>query len=185
MTQQQVDDIKTFYQTFETDVNDNTAKQAASSASVQKKDASRTPLETGIATPRNVANATHATAAAIAATWIPQVSQSAPANATRPIGRVDTSARLQHTISWSDEATPDNKKRPRGTIGAGIYSKIDGPPPTDPSECTFVALDTGSPHVIHYSGDDAGKMAHYMLRWHMRDGSDSAWSETISATITG
>lgn len=31
---------------------------------------------------------------------------------------------------------------------------------------------------------DGGKMAHYMLRWRMRDGSTGAWGETVSATIT-
>jgi len=32
---------------------------------------------------------------------------------------------------------------------------------------------------------DAGKMAHYVLRWRMRDGSVGAWGDTVSATITG
>jgi len=28
-------------------------------------------------------------------------------------------------------------------------------------------------------------MAHYLLRWRMRDGSVGAWGDTVSATITG
>ena len=42
-----------------------------------------------------------------------------------------------------------------------------------------------TPYVAEYDGADAGKMAHYMLRWRMRDGSTTAWAETVSATITG
>ena len=180
-----IDDLKTDYQAFEPEVALSVTKQTESKTQTQVKDAKRVPVESQSAMIGNLATAAHATAAALTAMGFPHVSQAASVNATRPIGRVDTAQRLQHTIHWTDEATPDNKKRPRGAMGAGIYSKIDGPPPTDPSECNFIAVDTATPYVIHYNGDDAGKMAHYMLRWHMSDGSNSAWSETISATITG
>jgi hypothetical protein len=35
-----------------------------------------------------------------------------------------------------------------------------------------------------YLPEHAGKTAHYLLRWHFRDGSKSAFRETVSATIT-
>lgn len=82
-------------------------------------------------------------------------------------------------------SSPDNKRRQRGTIGAEIFVKIDGPPPTDVKECTYLTTDSATPYVVDYPGSEAGIMAHYMLRWAMRDGSTRAWSETISATITG
>jgi len=163
-------DLGTFLGTFQGGVTLNASNQAAASASIQQKDVARVPLEAQISTIRNIAKANHTTEAAMAALGIPQGSSPAPANATRPIGRVDTGQRLQHTISWTDEATPDNKKKPRGTMGAEIYCKLDGPPPTDPSECTFVAIDSATPYLITYAGGDAGKMAHYMLRWRMSDG---------------
>jgi hypothetical protein len=37
----------------------------------------------------------------------------------------------------AEVTTPDNKKRPRGPMGAEIYVKLDGPPPTDEKECRF------------------------------------------------
>ena len=57
--------------------------------------------------------------------------------------------------------------------------------PVDPSECTFLALDTASPYVATYAGTDANKMAHYMLRWVTKGGDKGPWSETVSATIGG
>ena len=85
----------------------------------------------------------------------------------------------------NDAASPDNKKRPRGSIGCEIFVKLDGPPPVDEKECTYLALDSATPYLTEYLGTDAGKMAHYMLRWRMQDGTTSAWAETLSATITG
>lgn len=66
-------------------------------------------------------------------------------NPTRPVGKVDTSERLRHTISFADEATPDQKRKPAGTIGCQIWKKVGGAPPTDEKECSFVALDTATP----------------------------------------
>jgi hypothetical protein len=36
---------------------------------------------------------------------------------TRPVGQVDTSQRLQHTISWRDESAPNSKAKPAGVRG--------------------------------------------------------------------
>jgi hypothetical protein len=63
--------------------------------------------------------------------------------------------------------------------------KIDGPPPGDEKDCQFLALDRNTPYLMEYDASQAGKTAHYMLRWQLRDGSRSAWGETVSATITG
>jgi hypothetical protein len=106
-------------------------------------------------------------------------------NPTRPQGKVDTSQRLRHTVSFADEATPDQRRKPAGTVGCEIWGKIGGEAPTDEKECFFVALDTATPYVYEFGGADAGKMIHYMLRWSLRDGNRSPWGETISATVTG
>lgn len=106
-------------------------------------------------------------------------------NPTRPTGTVDTSERLRHTVRFADEATPDQKRKPAGTIGCEIWAKVGGNPPADAKECSFVALDTATPYVRDFDGADAGKMIHYMLRWQLKDGSYSSWSETVSATVTG
>jgi hypothetical protein len=133
----------------------------------------------------DVAKAHGTSEAMMHATSIPSGSTPVPANATVPIGTVDTSQRLKHSIGWVEATTPDNKKRPRGSMGAEIWHKVDGPPPIDVSECSFVAIDSASPHMVDYTGDDAGKMVHYMLRWKMRDGDTLAFGETLSATVTG
>jgi hypothetical protein len=35
----------------------------------------------------------------------------------------------------------------------------------DPSELTFLAVDTRTPYLASFDGADVGKTAHYMLRW--------------------
>jgi hypothetical protein len=110
---------------------------------------------------------------------------SAPALASRPVGVVDTSQRLQHTLSFYDSATPKSHAKPKGVMGCEIFVKIGGPAPADPSECTFLALDTASPYLAAYAGADANKMAHYLLRWATNAGDKGPWSGTVSATIGG
>ena len=70
-----------------------------------------------------------------------------------------------------------------GVRGAQIWVKIGDPPPSDPSELTFLATDTRAPYVADFAGADANKVAHYMLRWESTRGAVGPWSETASATI--
>lgn len=104
---------------------------------------------------------------------------------SRPVAQVDTSQRLRHTISFSDEATPNSRAKPQGAMGCEIWSKIGDPAPTDPSQLHFLGLDTSTPYVVQFGGEDAGKTAHYMLRWVSSKGEQGPWSQTVSATITG
>jgi hypothetical protein len=170
---------------FDTDLVAHVAAQAAAKSATSTKDAARAALEAAIRSIRNIANANKVKQADMDALGIPVSNNAAPSNATVPAGLVNTSERMRHTISWTDAATPNNKRKPRGTMGCEIWLKLDGPPPTDESECTFLTLDSATPYLSEYPGTDGGKMAHYMLRWRMSDGSVSAWGETISATITG
>ncbi|MBX3294187.1 MAG: hypothetical protein KF762_00505 [Acidobacteria bacterium] len=171
--------------TFETDLTAHVAAQAAAKSATATKEASRDVLEAAIRSIRNIAKAGGTSQADMDALGIPSSSGAAPSNATVPAGAIDTSERLRHTISWTDAASLDNKRKPRGTMGCEIWLKLDGPPPVDEKECTFLTLDSKTPYLAEYSGTDAGKMAHYLLRWRMNDGSVSAWGETVSATITG
>lgn len=170
---------------FETNLTAHVAAQAAAKSATSTKEASRAVLEAAIRNIRNIAKAYGTQQAEMDALGIPSSSSAAPSNATVPAGAVDTSERLRHTLSWTDAASLDNKRKPRGAMGCEIWLKLDGPPPTDEKECTFLTLDAFTPYLAEYTGIDAGKMAHYLLRWRMRDGSVSAWGETISATITG
>ena len=56
-------------------------------------------------------------------------------------------------------------------------------PPAGSSELTFLSVDTRTPDVADYPGEDGGKTAHYMLRWVATTGEKGPWSETSSATI--
>ncbi|NOT00490.1 MAG: hypothetical protein HOP29_07670 [Phycisphaerales bacterium] len=102
---------------------------------------------------------------------------------TRPVVRVEPGQRLRHVVAFTDEATPTRTARPAGVMGAEVWVKIGGPPPVDPGECTFLALDTRTPYMAEYSGADGNKTAHYLLRWVSTRGDKGPWSETASATI--
>ncbi|HEV7858837.1 MAG TPA: hypothetical protein VGO91_09435, partial [Pyrinomonadaceae bacterium] len=66
-----------------------------------------------------------------------------------------------------------------------IWSKIGDPAPSDPSQLHFMGLDTSTPYMVQFGGEDAGKTAYYMLRWVNSKGEQGPWSQTASATITG
>ncbi len=44
-------------------------------------------------------------------------------------------------------------------------------------------METRTPYVIDYLGEDGDKTAQYMLRWIATTGERGPWSETASATI--
>ncbi len=75
------------------------------------------------------------------------------------------------------------KANAAGVIGAEIWVKIDGPLPVDPSELTFLAVDTRTPYTLDFDGPDGGKNAHYMLRCLNTKGEKGPWSETATATV--
>jgi hypothetical protein len=75
------------------------------------------------------------------------------------------------------------KRCPKGVVSQNAPPGTT--PPTDPGECTFLALDTASPYTAEFEGADAGKTAYYMLRWVTTRGEKGPWSETIAATISG
>ncbi len=180
-----VTSLTTFSTDFGTDLAAHIAAQAAAKSATATKEAKRVEVEAAIRNVKNVAKAYGTKESQMAELGIPAQNNAAPSTATVPAAAVNTSERLRHTLSWTDAASLDNKRKPRGVMGAEIWVKLDGPPPTDEKECIFLTLDAFTPYLAEYAGSEAGKMAHYMLRWRMRDGAVSAWGETVSATITG
>jgi len=175
--------FQAFIDGFESELAAQAAAIAASKAATVNKDAARSTVETQMRSFRDTGKLT-AKDSEMAALGLPASSDPAP-NATIPVVAVNTAERLRHTLSWSDAAANGNKKKPRGVMGAEIWVKIDGPPPGSEKDCVYVALDSATPYLAMYESADAGKTAHYMVRWRMRDGSLGAWGETVSATITG
>ena len=103
---------------------------------------------------------------------------------SKPLGTVDTSQRLRHTIAFVDESTPNSRAKPEGVQGCEIWTKVGDPAPGGPNDVHYLALDTRTPYVAEFEAGDAGKTAHYMLRWISTRGEPGPWSPTVSGTIT-
>lgn len=117
---------------------------------------------------------------------LPEASDSrtpAPVPTSKPIAQVDTSQRLQHTISFTNE--DGSVAKPAGVHGCQIWMKVGGTAPTDPSELSYVATDTATPYVLKFKGEDAGKNVYYWLRWENTRGEAGPWSDAVMATVTG
>lgn len=106
----------------------------------------------------------------------------APVPTTVPIGQVNTSRRLEHTISFTNE--DGSLAKPFGVRGCQIWYKI-GTPAVDPSELSFMFTDTSSPHIHQFNGEHVGKNVYYWLRWENTRGETGPWSDVVMATITG
>lgn len=185
-TNTQATELEAKINAFADDLTAHTAAQAEARSKTQAKDASRKILEDAVRFLIKQAKLNKVSEARIAEMGVPVGESSAlPSTATKPTAKVDTSQRFQHTIHFSDEATPESKAKPRGVFGCEICVKIGGAPPVGPDECETLAIDRKTPYLSVYDAEDVGKMAHYMLRWHLNDETRSPWSETISATITG
>jgi hypothetical protein len=106
-----------------------------------------------------------------------------PVPTTRPVAQIDASQRLQHTIHWHDESMLNSNAKPTGVRGVEIWVFIGPTPPTEPAQARFVALDTASPYLLVHDAADAGKLAHYLLRWVNTRSEPGPWGETISMKI--
>jgi hypothetical protein len=180
-------DLNNTAATWTSDYPAHTAAQTAAQGARQAKDAARAGLEGPIrALVRGLQASPDVDDAERAAMGIAvpdrEGSPEGPPK-TRPVVSVDTSQRLEHTIHFADEATPTRKAKPAGVMGAEIWVKVGDPPPKDESELRFLSVDTRTPYVAHYGGDEGGQTAHYMLRWVGTGGEKGPWSETASATI--
>ncbi len=108
-----------------------------------------------------------------------------PVPTTRPVAVVNTTNRLQHTIFFADEATPNAKGKPKGVMGCEIWYAIGGASaPADPKGYKYMATDTASPYIATFDGADANKVVYYIFRWINTRGQAGPWSATVMATIT-
>jgi hypothetical protein len=102
-----------------------------------------------------------------------------------PVGTVDFSVRLQHTINYGDEATPRSKAKPAGVHGCEVWAKIDGSAPQDASELGYLGTSTSSPFSATFEGKNAAKNVYYWLRWVNTRGEVGPWSRSFSAMVAG
>lgn len=106
----------------------------------------------------------------------------APVPTSRPVGQVNTSNRLEHIISFTDEG--GSHARPAKVRGCQIWYK-EGEPVLSVKELRYLATDTLSPFKHLFDVEDAGKTIHYWLRWENTRGETGPWSNVVSATVTG
>lgn len=109
----------------------------------------------------------------------------APVPATSPLGTVDFSVRLQHTLHLSDQATPQSKAKPAGMHGCEVWVKLGGEAPKDASELSYLGIATSFSYTTTYEGKQANTMAYYWLRWVNTRGERGPWSTTVSSIIVG
>ena len=161
--------------------------QAAAQAARQTKDADRASFEAAMRVVVRKIQASPAvtdTARAAAGITVPDTipTPSGPPT-TQPVGEIDTSRSLQHTIHFRD-AGATAKAKPAGVRGCEIWMKL-GTPPAAISDLDFVTLDTRTPHVITFAMADAGQPVHYRLRWVSTRGEPGPWSAIVTATVPG
>ena len=106
-----------------------------------------------------------------------------PVPATAPVGSVDFSARMQHSISFYDEASAHSNAKPAGIHGCEIYMKVDGDAPKDVSELDYAGTCTASPYKVKFDGAKAGKTIYYRLRWVNTRGEAGPWSAMVNAMV--
>lgn len=174
--------------TLETSYADFVATQALAASKRQQKDDERAVQEQLVrplvARLQSFTNVTDAQRQALGIT-VRSASRAAAATPTsRPVGTIDTSKRLRHTISFVDENSPGSRAKPDGVIGCEIWMKVGEPFPAGPDELRYLATDTRSPYVVEFEASDAGKMAYYMLRWVNTRGERGPWGQTVGGTIT-
>ena len=105
---------------------------------------------------------------------------------TAPICHIGNGERLRHVIGFRDSENPSRRSKPAGVKAVEIFftlTPVGAPTPTDPAEFEHLAQDSATPYVVEYSGADAGKNAHYIVRWVNSRGEKGPWSEVFSAAI--
>jgi hypothetical protein len=132
---------------FDTSRGEHLTAQATAKSKTAAKNEFRLALEALVRDARVSAKAAKISTANFELMGIPSGGAKVPTNATIPAAAVDTSERLRHRIDWTDADALDNKRKPRGAMGAEIWVKIDGPPPGNEDDCTFLTLDAFTPYI--------------------------------------
>lgn len=188
LTLAESDEFDALHRDWETDYTDHNAAQANAASTARKKTETRDTTEQAA---RNLAarfqanpDVTNEQKEALNITVAKETKTPSPVPTTPPIGKVDNRNRLKHIINFFDSENPNSRAKPKGVMGCEIWMKVDGTAPTDPKELDYLATDTRTPYEVTFDGEDAGKIAHYMLRWVNTRGETGPWSETVSYTIS-
>ena len=163
--------------------------QLTAVAARQAKDESREALEAALRSSIRKVNAgTTVSNALRAALGLPPHEESRSPNqapATHPLGRIEHRGALRQEIHWTDADTPRSRRKPAGVIGCELWLKVGDGAPSNEEGCTLVALDTASPYLCEHEAADAGKTAHWLLRWVSTRGEKGPFGPVVSAKING
>jgi len=102
---------------------------------------------------------------------------------TVPVLLVDNRFVSAHRFRFHDSATPHSRKRPDSAAYCEIWYRIDGPPPSDPSETKSRVSVTRSGQNITYDNAYKGKYVYYYARWVNRKGELGPWSDMVGALV--
>lgn len=178
--------ITTGQTAFNTAFAEQIAARTAAQGATQSKDDRRADLTAAVrplvrrlqASP----DVTDAEKAALGITVAAEPSPIGPPTSA-PTCVIECGSRLQHTLRFADETTPNRKAKPAGVLGVEIWNKVGDEPPTGEAELRFVAVDTSSPFVVNFNSAEGGKTAFYWLRWVSPTGERGPWGEQSQATI--
>lgn len=107
---------------------------------------------------------------------------------TFPLLTIDTAQRLVHRLRFADSATPLKRAKPAGVWGAELRVALTAPgqpAPSDLDAYTFSRIATRTPTAVEYAGEEAGKTAHYLVRWINTKCEPGPWGPIASATVAG
>jgi hypothetical protein len=173
---------------FDTEVSDDNVKQSAADASSKQKNATKKLLRTSLRkksqTIQKLDDTSDSDRAALNLTVAGKTRTAAGVPTSRPVAQVDTSQPLRHTIKFSDNVG-EGKAKPAGVMGAEVWVKIGGEATMNEDDYKYLSVDTATPYLAIHKAEDVGKKAHYLLRWINTRGEKGAWSDVVSAVITG
>jgi len=94
----------------------------------------------------------------------------------------------QHTLSFSDEATPTSKAKPFGVVAMELFRVIGVVPAVDPAQTGLIASITRSPTFVSTPVADSGSVATYFARWVTRSGPGGVaqpgpWSAPLNVIV--
>lgn len=102
---------------------------------------------------------------------------------TQPLLSILAATPLEHTIRFSDAASPDKRAKPFGVKGLLLFRFVGDNAPADYSDWHFVGLATKNPFPSSFASGDATKRAQYVARWVNGNGKVGPWSAVSEAVV--
>lgn len=174
--------------TLQTSYNDLLAKRIEARTAREKKDFDRQPLDAKLREAAQIvqdfAGTTDVMRQDLQITVKDTEQSLIGPPTTYVVAEIKFGAPLQHIINFRDSESAGRGK-PDGVKGAEIFCKIDGEATLNEDDYRYLGTDTASPYLAVHKPENAGKKAHYIFRWVNEKGEPGAWSNPVSATITG